>query len=95
MRETRNWACLSIQSTLTVLELTYVLKHAVKTEENPPKNNKNQKRFKRILIMECIVPRLRPYVNIAKLTVGVTKRDDKKLQYCWLTSKSCGFMHKS
>jgi len=39
-----------------------------------------------MLIMECIVPQLRPYVNIAKLTVGVVKRGGRKLQYC-LTAK--------
>ena len=84
--ETKSWACLSHQSTLTVLELTYVLKHAVKTEENFPKNNKRQKRYSKMLIMECVVPQLRPYVNIAKLTIGEVRRGGQKLQYC-LTGK--------
>jgi len=86
IRETVGWACMSYRSTITVLELTYVLKHAVKTHENPAKQNKRQKKFSNMLIMECIVPQLRPYVNIAKLTVGVVKRGGRKIQYC-LTAK--------
>ena len=86
MKETRNWARLSHRSTLTVLELSYVLKHAVKTEVVPTKDNKSQSRFNSMLIMECIVPQLRPYVNVAKLMVGVAKHKDRKWQYC-LTAK--------
>ena len=86
IRETAGWACMSHLSTLTVLELTYVLKHAAKTEEKIPKNNKKQKKYSKMLIMECVVPQLRPYVNVAKLTVGVIKRGGQKLQYC-LTAK--------
>jgi len=87
LRETRHWAGLSFQSTLTVLFLTYVLKNAVKTQEVQPKpNNKNQKGFKKLIIMECVVPKLRPYIITAKLTVGVFKISKDKIQYC-LTAK--------
>ena len=88
--ETRYWACLSAQSTLTVLELTYVLKHAVKVDENPANpNKKSQKDLEKMLVMECVVPSLRPYVKTAKLTVGVIKQVGRKRQYC-LTAKENG-----
>jgi hypothetical protein len=86
VKETEHWACLSFRSTLTVLELSYVLKHAVKVGNNVPKSNRNQKQFDDILIMECIVPKLRPYVTTAKLTVGIVKGIGNKVQYC-LTAK--------
>ena len=86
MKETRNWGRLSYRSTLTILELSYVLKHAIKTAEDAAKQNKSQKRFNKMLIMECIVPQLRPYVDIAKLMVGVAKADNRKMQYS-LTAK--------
>jgi len=85
-KETLHWACLSFQSTLTVLELSYVLKHAVKTDSVRPKENKNQAKFSRMLTMECVVPKLRPYVVTAKLMVGVKISDNRRLQYC-LTAK--------
>ncbi len=84
-KETMRWGCLSANSTLTVLELSYVLKYAVKVGNDKPKNNANQREFKDIIIMECDVPKLRPYIVKAKLIVGV-KREHKKIQYC-LTAK--------
>jgi len=86
MRETRNWGRLSHRSTLTILELSYVLKYAAKTAEGASKENKSQQRFNKMLTMECIVPQLRPYVNVAKLMVGVAKADNRKIQYS-LTAK--------
>ena len=86
VKETKNWARLSFRSTLTVLELSYVLKHAVKIGSDTPKGNKKQSRFVDMLMMECIVPKLRPYVATAKLIVGVVKHGGRKLQYC-LTAK--------
>jgi hypothetical protein len=88
--ETKFWAGYSYQSTLTVLNLTYILRNAVRTskrkDEKPKPDNKNQKKFERVITMECIVPEIRPYVNIAKLTVGVYKVSQNKIQYC-LTAK--------
>jgi len=88
--ETRFWAGFSYQSTLTVLNLTYVLQNAVRTskrkDEKPKTDNKNQSKFDRVITMETIVPEIRPYVNIAKLTVGVYKISQNKIQYC-LTAK--------
>jgi len=86
-KETRYWARRTFQSTLTVLELSYVLKNAVVTgKDNPKPDNKKQSKFTKMLIMECIVPKLRPYVTTAKLTVGIRKSDNQRLQYC-LTAK--------
>jgi len=85
--ETRYWGSRSYQSTLTVLELSYVLKNAVVTGKNNPKpGNKNQSKFTKMLIMECVVPKLRPHVTTGKLTVGIRKSDNQRLQYC-LTAK--------
>jgi len=90
LQETRHWAGYSYQSTLTVLNLTHILRNAVRTskrkDEKPKPDNKNQKKFERVITMECIVPEIRPYVNIAKLTVGVYKTSQNKIQYC-LTAK--------
>ena len=81
-KHTANYACKTVQSTLTDLELPYVLKHAVKVGRDEPKRNKSQENFIDILIMECVVPKLRPYVRTAKLTVGVVRHQNKKYQYC-------------
>jgi len=84
--ETRHHSSKSYQSTLTVLELGYVLKNAILIAKDDPKpGNKSQKRFVKMLLMECIVPKLRPHVITAKLTVGV-RRTGRHLQYC-LTAK--------
>ena len=85
-KHTRNYACNDFQSTLTVLELSYVLKHAVKVGYDNPKDNKCQEGFIKMLIMECVVPSLRPYVKTAKLIVGIIRCKDRKMQYC-LTAK--------
>ena len=86
-KETQKWGSLSFRSTLTVLELSYVLKNAVVTGKDDPKpGNKSQKKYSKMLIMECVVPKLRPYVVTAKLTVGVRRSDSQRLQYC-LTAK--------
>ena len=85
-KKTMNEACNTFRSTLTILELSYVLKHAVKVGRSDPKDNKNQKIFHDMFIMECVVPKLRPYVTTAKLTVGVIRHGNRKLQYC-LTAK--------
>ena len=87
LKETRHWAAYSFQSTMTVLCLSYVLKNAVKTNDVPIKPNaKNQSKFEKMIIMECVVPELRPHVITAKLTVGITRIRRNKIQYC-LTAK--------
>jgi hypothetical protein len=85
-KHTARYACNDFQSTLTVLELSYVLRYAVKVGSDKPKNNKSQEGFIDMLIMECVVPCLRPYVTTAKLIVGVIRCRGRKLQYC-LTAK--------
>jgi len=85
-KETQQHGGKSYKSTMTVLCLSYVLKHAVKTGYSPPKPNRSQRNFEKMLIMECVVPELRPYVNVAKLTVGIYKVSKDKVQYC-LTAK--------
>ena len=85
-KKTMNEACNTFRSTLTILELSYVLKYAVKVGRSDPKDNVNQEIFCDMLKMECVVPKLRPYVNTAKLTVGVIRHGNRKLQYC-LTAK--------
>jgi len=87
LKETRHWAAYSFQSTMTVLCLSYVLKNAVKTGVVPIKpNTKKQSKFDKMIIMECVVPELRPHVITAKLTVGILKISKDKIQYC-LTAK--------
>jgi len=87
LKETRHWAGYSYQSTMTVLNLSYVLKNAVKTGNVPIKpSTKNQSKFEKMIIMECVVPELRPHVITAKLTIGIYKVSKDKIQYC-LTTK--------
>jgi hypothetical protein len=71
--ETVEKAARSYNSTLAVLQLTDILKYAKVTGVSIPKQNKNQKRFIKMLIMQY---------NTAKMIVGVLNSDNKKIQYC-------------
>ena len=78
--ETMRHAAKSYLSTLAVLQLDLILKNAYQVGEPvPPKAGiKNQSVFSEMIIMEC------PLVGIgtAKLTVGVKKKTEMKIQYC-------------
>ena len=74
INETYNKAARRHESTLAVLRLTEVLEKAVLKEERQTKpGDKNQKPYSKLLIML--------YDGI-KLTVGVQKSTQEKVQYC-------------
>lgn len=79
INETYNKAARSYYSTRAVFRLTEILKNAKVVGEVPPKNNKNQKQFDRILIMK--------YENI-KLLVGVQRTTKEHLQYSITVAKT-------
>lgn len=78
--ETMRHAAKSYLSTLAVLQLDLILKNAHQVGEPTPAKAgiKNQSEFSEMIIMEC------PLVGIgtAKLTVGVKKKTEMKIQYC-------------
>ena len=74
LNETYNKAARRYESTLAVFRLTEVMEKAVFKEEKPTKpGDKNQKPYSKLLIML--------YDGI-KLTVGVQKTTQEKVQYC-------------
>ena len=74
INETYNKAARRYESTLAVFRLTEVMEKAVFKEEKPTKpGDKNQKPYSKLLIML--------YDGI-KLTVGVQKTTQEKVQYC-------------
>ena len=74
INETYNKAARRHESTLAVFRLTEVLEKAVFKEEKPTKPaDKNQKPYSKLLILL--------YDGI-KLTVGVQKTTQEKVQYC-------------
>jgi transcriptional regulator with XRE-family HTH domain len=79
VNETAGHASLRYLSTLAVLQLDAILPNAV-LKDNKPANTKtkNQKGFKRMLIMEYNCPA----IGMVRLTVGQKASDDLKVQYC-------------
>ena len=79
VNETAGHASLRYLSTLAVLQLDAILPNAVLKESKPanPKK-KNQKGFKRMLIMEYNCPA----IGLVRLTVGQKGSDGTKIQYC-------------
>ena len=77
--ETAAHASHNYLSTLAVLQLDAILTNAwlVKKEPSKPKS-KNQNAFESILIMEYVCPG----VGRIKMTVGVKRSDQSKVQYC-------------
>ena len=64
----------SYESTLAVFRLTEILELAVKTGEQPAKQNtRNQKQFEKLLIMQH---------GEVKLTVGLQRSNQDLVQYC-------------
>ena len=77
--ETSEHAAKSYLSTLAVLQLDSILVGAKKVAvRKPKKDNKNQKPFERILIMEYELFG----IGTIKMTVGVRRRTHEKVQYC-------------
>ena len=80
--ETSEHAAKSYLSTLAVLQLDSILIGAKKVSVRKPKpGNKNQKPFEKILIMEYTFIG----IGVVKLTVGVRRRTQEKVQYCITT----------
>ena len=79
VNETAGHASLRYLSTLAVFQLGAILPNAI-LKENKPANQKikNQKGFKRMLIMEYYCPGIGP----VRLTVGQKSSDESKVQYC-------------
>lgn len=77
--ETSEHAAKSYLSTLAVLQLEAILAGArkVATRKTKP-DNKNQKPFERMLIMEYELVG----IGRVKMTVGVRRRTKEKVQYC-------------
>ena len=79
VNETAGHASLRYLSTLAVLQLDAILPNAVLKDSKPANTRtKNQKGFKRMLIMEYNCPA----IGMVRLTVGQKASDDLKVQYC-------------
>lgn len=79
VEETAGHASLSYLSTLAVLQLDTILQSAVLIDDTPvKKGTKNQLQFSRVLIMNYKVVG----IGQVKLTVGVRRSDEAKVQYC-------------
>ena len=77
--ETAAQASLTYLSTLAVLQLDAILTNARTVKTVPSKaSSKNQRSFDRMLIMEYVCTG----VGRVKMTVGVRRKDKKKVQYC-------------
>ena len=74
INETYEKASRSYESTCAVFRLTEILEKAVKTGEQPAKrNNRNQKQFEKLFIMQH---------GEVKLTVGLQRSNQDLVQYC-------------
>ena len=79
IEETAGHASLSYLSTLAVLQLDAILQNAWLVDDTPiKKGTKNQMQFSRVLIMRYDVVG----IGRVKLTVGVRRSDNTKVQYC-------------
>lgn len=79
VNETAGHASLRYLSTLAVLQLDAILPNAVlKDSKQVNQKTKNQKGFRRMLIMEYNCPA----IGLVRLTVGQKASDDSKVQYC-------------
>lgn len=77
--ETSEHAAKSYLSTLAVLQLDAILVGARRVSQRKTKpGNKNQQPFERMLIMEYELVG----IGIVKMTVGVRRRTQEKVQYC-------------
>ncbi|MGN1225724.1 MAG: hypothetical protein ACI4TL_00640 [Candidatus Cryptobacteroides sp.] len=79
LEETAAHASLNYLSTLAVLQLDVILTNAwLVKSDNSKEHSKNQRSFERMLIMEYVFTGL----GRIKMTVGVRRKDKKKVQYC-------------
>ena len=86
VNETAGHASLRYLSTLAVLQLDAILPNAILKSTKPVNpNTKNQKGFKRMLIMEYNCPG----IGLVRLTVGQKGSDGSKIQYCITTIAVC------
>jgi hypothetical protein len=77
--ETSEHAAKTYLSTIAVLQLDAILMGAKKVSVKKTKpGNKNQKPFERMMIMEYDVS----FVGKVKMTVGIRRRTNEKVQYC-------------
>ena len=77
--ETSEHAAKNYLSTLAVLQLDAILVGARKVSiQHVKPNNKNQKPFEKIIIMEYDLVE----IGTIKMTVGVRRRTREKVQYC-------------
>ncbi len=77
--ETAGQASYTYLSTLAILQLDAILTNSWLVRDVPAKqDSKNQRAFERMLIMEYICTG----VGRVKMTVGVRRKDKKKVQYC-------------
>lgn len=77
--ETSEHAAKNYLSTLAVLQLDAILIGARKISIKKPKQgNKNQQPFERMMIMEYDLIG----IGTVKMTVGIRRRTQKKVQYC-------------
>ena len=77
--ETSYRASKTYLSTLAVLQLDAILTTAKKIKiVNAKTNNKNQKPFNKMILMECNLPG----IGAVKLIVGIKRKSFEKVQYC-------------
>ena len=77
--ETSEHAAKNYLSTLAVLQLDAILAGAKKVSIQKTKaDNKNQKPFERIMIMEYELA----FIGKVKMTVSIRRRTQEKVQYC-------------
>jgi len=79
IQETAEHASFNYKSTLAVTYLTEILENAtVEKRVKPKSNNQNQKRFSEMILMQY---NKKAFGKI-KLTVGVLRGNQQKIQYC-------------
>ena len=79
LQETAGHASHTYKSTVAVTYLTEILENAkYVTTVKPKSENKNQQRFSEIIVMQ----HSKKNVGEIKLTVGVLKGSQQKIQYC-------------
>ena len=77
--ETSYRASKTYLSSLAVLQLDAILTTAKKIKiVNAKTNNKNQKPFNKMILMECNLPG----IGAVKLIVGIKRKSFEKVQYC-------------
>lgn len=86
IEETASHASLSYLSTLAVLQLDAILHNAKLVDDTPiKKGTKNQMQFSRVLLMRYNLIG----IGSVRLTVGVRRSDNSKVQYCATAIDSC------